>query len=47
MGKCEKSFYLEFKGGDHSLTDSKHRKELFSKLDTFMLDNLGESAAAP
>ncbi len=47
MSKHSNDVYIEFKDGDHSLTNSTHRKELFSKLDIFMRDNLGESAAAP
>lgn len=38
---------LSFKDGEHSLRNTAHRKELFAKLDRFLRDNLGESAAAP
>ena len=47
MRKRSNDVYIAFKDGDHSLTNSAHRKELFSKLDAFMHKNLGESAAAP
>lgn len=47
LGKGSNNVYIEFKDGDHSLTNTEHRKELFSKLDKFIRKNLGESAAAP
>jgi len=47
LGKRADNVYIEFKDGDHSLTNTTHREELLSKLDIFMRDNLGESEAAP
>lgn len=47
LGRSSNNVYLEFKDGDHSLTNTAHRRELFSKLDKFVRKNLGESTAAP
>jgi len=42
-----KTTFLTFKDGDHSLTNSSHRLELFNAMDKHLRSALGESAAAP
>jgi len=42
-----KSTYLTFEDGDHSLTNSAHRLDLFNAMDKHLKSSLGASAAAP
>jgi len=42
-----KTTFVKLEDGDHSLINFDHRKELFTELDKFLHDNLGQSEAAP
>lgn len=39
--------FVEFPNGDHSLSTNDMRVKLYTVLDKFLRENLGESAAAP